>query len=111
MSNPMEAKHDLLADPRIRTAIEEIRGLISDRYPDATFSVGLGHDPDGVYLRTVVDVDDRGDVFDAYIARLTDIQDDDHLPLYVIPTRPPERNAAILRAQSRTPLSSAIASR
>ncbi len=107
----MAAQHDLLSDPRIRAAIEEIRGLISDRYPDATFSVGLGHDPDGVYLRTVVDVDDRGDVIDTYIARLTDLQDDDHLPLYVVPRRPPERNAAILRSQSRSTRATAVASR
>lgn len=100
---------DLLGDPRIRAAIAEIQDLITARFPGATFSVGLGQDPDGVYLRPVVDVDDRGDVMDAFLPRLTDLQVDDGLPLYVVPTRPPARNAAILRAQSRTP--EAVASR
>lgn len=94
----MTAHPDLLDDPRILAAIEEIHGLITARFPDATFTVGLGEDPNGVHLRPVVDVEDRWEVIDLYSERLTDLQDDDGLPLYVIPGRPPERNAAIWRA-------------
>ncbi len=97
----MAAQHNLLTDPDIQAAIVEIRGLISARFPDATFTVGLGDDPTGVYLRPVVDVDDRGDVFDVFIDRLTDIQDVTGLPLYVVPARPPGRNAAILQSHRR----------
>ena len=74
-----------------------------DRYPDATSSVGLGEDPEGVYLRPVVDVEDRGEVVDAVLDRLVNPQTEHELPLYVVPGRPPERNAAILRAKSSTP--------
>jgi hypothetical protein len=96
----MNARSDMLADSRIRTAIDEISRLIVARFPDATFSVGLGEDPDGVYLRPVIDLENRWDVIDTYIARLTDLQDDG-LPFYVVPVRTPARDAAILRAQSR----------
>jgi len=100
----------LLTDPRIRAALEELQGLILGRYPAATLSVGLGDDPEGVYLRPVVDVEDRGEVVDVFINRLVDLQVDEGLPLYVVLGRPPERNAAILRARAVTPASATVAS-
>lgn len=100
----MTSEYEQLTNPRILAAIEELQELISARFPAATFSVGLGEDPPGVYLRPVVDVDDRGEVVDVFIDRLTELQVEGDLPLYVVTRRPPERNAAILLAQSRTSL-------
>ena len=93
----MTPVQDLLADPRIEAAIAEMQALIRQHYPDATFDVSLGDDPVGVYLWATVDVEDRNDVIDVYIDRLVDLHVEEELPFHVIPVRPPERVAAMLR--------------
>jgi hypothetical protein len=85
--------------PRLEEALDEIKGLIRGRHPEATFAIGQGEDPDGIYLFATVDVDDRGEVIDLYIDRLVDLQVEEGLPLFIIPRRTPERNAAILAQQ------------
>ncbi len=82
--------------PRIEAALAELKGLISSRYPAATFAVGEGDDPEGVYLTATVDVDDRGEVIDLFVDRLVDLQVEEGLPIFVVPVRTPERNAALL---------------
>jgi hypothetical protein len=99
----MTHERDLLSSPRMQAAIEELQELIRGRYPEATFDVGYGEDPEGVYLTATVDVEDRDEVIDVFIDRLVDFHVDEELPLHVLPVRPPERNAAILRARSHAP--------
>jgi hypothetical protein len=108
----MKATEDLLTDPRIQAAVAELQKLIRARFPEATFSVGLGDDPPGVYLRAVVDVDDRWEFIDLVSDRLADMQFDEELPIYLVPSRTPERNAAIWRAilESRRSSEAALAS-
>ena len=89
-----------LDDPRMQRAIQEMQELIRERYPDATFSVAYGEDPAGIYLDVMVDVVDRYDVIDVYIDRLVDLQVEEGLKLHVIPVRPPERIAAMLRERA-----------
>ena len=81
-----------------RAALTELQGMIAARYPATQFAVFRGDDPDGWYLRAVVDVDDPDEVTDLVLDRLVDLQLDEGLPLHVIPIRTPERLAA-LRAQ------------
>jgi hypothetical protein len=90
---------DLLSDERMLAAIGEIKQLILSGFPEATFSVGYGDDPFGVYIDAVVDVEDRFEVMDLYTDRLVDMQIEDELPLHVLVLRTPERNAAIMREQ------------
>jgi len=46
--------------PRMQTALDELKGIIRGRYPDAEFSVGPSPDDLAVvHLRTVVDVADK----------------------------------------------------
>ena len=97
----MTRDEELLNDPRIMAAIDELRGLIEERYPHATFNVGLGDDPEGVYLTATVDVEDRGEVLDVVLDRWVDLQIDDGLPVYILLARPLERNLAIMREQLR----------
>lgn len=85
--------------PRIEAAIDELKGLIAARYPEATFEVFEGEDPEGIYLVPTVDVEDMGAVVDLFLDRLVDLQVEEGLPLYVVPTRTPERNLAILARQ------------
>ncbi|HET8521770.1 MAG TPA: hypothetical protein VFL82_00975 [Thermomicrobiales bacterium] len=98
-------------DSRMRSAIEELQMLIRQDSPEAVFTVGTGEDPDGVYLRAVVDVEDRGEVIDVVIDRLVSLQVEDGLPIYITIARPPARNAAIIRQLSeRTPRAAAAIS-
>ncbi|MPZ15508.1 MAG: hypothetical protein GEU73_13990 [Chloroflexi bacterium] len=75
----------------IERALEELRSLILGRYPEATFDLSMGDDPEGVYLTAIVDVEDSNQVMDVYIDRLIDMEDEEGLPVYVIPVRPLER--------------------
>lgn len=88
-------------DPRIASAIKELKEIIQRHYPTAQFVVALGEDPDGVYLKPVVDVDDTEEVFDTVIERLLQMQIEEALPIFVVPVRPPARVAQMIRDQSR----------
>lgn len=93
--------------PRMEEAVTELIALIRGRFPEATFAIGHGEDPDGIYLTAMVDVDDRGEVIDVFIERLIDLQLEEGLPLFVAPVRTPERNAALLARKdspARAPL-------
>ena len=83
---------------RLDAAIAEMQALILASYPDATFELELGEDPDGTWLTVTVDVDDTDEVFDVVVDRLVDMQVEEDIPLYVIPVRPIERIMADLHA-------------
>jgi len=97
----MEYRTDLLVDPRVQPAVDELRQIITDRYPDATFEVAHGEDPEGVYLRATVDVEDAEEVFDAVVDRLLAMQIDDELPVYVVPIRPVDRVLDSMRTEQK----------
>ncbi len=100
----MAEQQDLqFSDIRIQEAVAELEGLIRRQYPEAAFSVGWGHDPEGVYLTPTVDVEDTEEVFDVVVDRLLEFQIDENLPIYVIPVRPIERVVAELRARPQLP--------
>src|SRR5215212_7969786 len=85
--------------PRLEEAIVELRELIAQHYPDATFTVSEGEDPDGIYLTATVDVEDMGEVVDVFLDRMVDLQIEEGLPIFVVAIRPLERNLAILARQ------------
>lgn len=87
---------ELLNDPQIQHAIQEVQGIILARYPDTRFDLGVGDDPIGVHITATVDVEDPDDVIDLYIKRLLEIQVEERLPVYVIAVQPmpSERRAA-----------------
>ncbi len=82
---------------RLAAAVEEMKATILRRYPDASFRLALGHDPEGIYLTATVDVEDTDEVFDLIVGRLLEMQVDEELDLYVLPVRPLERTIAELR--------------
>lgn len=90
-------------DPRIQAALAELRELILTHFPDATFTVTRGEDPEGIYLTPTVDVDDLSDVIDVFIERLVDFQVDEGLPINVVPDQPLERVIALLRKKEQSP--------
>lgn len=83
-------------------ALDELRGMIQQRYPSARFRVGPSpDDPSIVHLTTEVDVEDTDEVADLVIDRMMEMQIAEDLPIYVIPVRPSERVAALMRGQSK----------
>ena len=91
----MSAQSLVTEDPRIDAALDELRALVRQRYPDATFAVTPSpDDPSIVHLVTEVDLDDTEELVDLVIDRMIELQVDEGLPIFVIPQRTPERIAA-----------------
>lgn len=82
-------------EPAIRDALDELRNLISVRWPDATFSSVRRDDPKGIYLRATVDIPDLDLVVDVVLQRMVELNELG-LPVYVIPAWPPARIEAHL---------------
>jgi hypothetical protein len=87
----MSREQEQPLDARIQGALDELQGLIQAKYPSATFRVARGEDPQGFYLKAIVDIDDTDEVVDVFIDRLLEMEIEDGLPVYVIPLRPAER--------------------
>jgi hypothetical protein len=86
-------------------AVHELQGVITKRFPQATFIVEEGADPKGIYLVTTVDIADTDEVIALVGDRLVELQVDEGLPVYVTPLRPIERVVADLaeREAARAP--------
>jgi hypothetical protein len=82
---------------RMQEAVEELKQLITERFPQAVFVVEEGFDPEGVYLVTTVDIADTDDVIAVVGDRLVELQVNEGLPLYVTPLRPIDRVIAELQ--------------
>ena len=93
----MTQKHQIHLTPRMQEAIEELKRLITERFPEAAFVVEEGFDPKGTYLIPTVDIADTDDVIAVIGDRLVELQVDEGLPLYVTPLRPLDRVIAELR--------------
>jgi hypothetical protein len=90
--------HVDISDTRVQSALAELQDMIRSRYPTAIFVAAVGEDPDGVYLTAAVDLEDPDEVLDVVIDRLLEIEIDEGLPIYVIPSRTSNRIAEHLRA-------------
>src|SRR5436309_11361992 len=87
--------------PAIEKAVNELKGRIAERFPQASFVIEEGFDPKGIYLVTTVDIADTDEVIDVVGDRLVELQVDEGLPIYVTPLRPIQRVVAEL--QEREP--------
>jgi hypothetical protein len=92
-----------LTDPRVGAAVEELKQLIAARYPDATFDVCQGEDPEGVYLRATVDIEDSSDALTPALDKLFELEVEQELPIYVVTSQPLDRIAAQLKARATEP--------
>lgn len=70
-------------------AVCELKALILEQYPTAKFHVYWGDDPSGLHIQPAVDIDDFDLVLNAVIERLLELQVEDGLPIWVLPTRYP----------------------
>jgi hypothetical protein len=78
-------------------AVNELKGRIAERFPQASFVVEEGFDPKGIYLVTTVDIADTDEVMEVIGDRLVELQVEEGLPIYVTPLRPIARVIAELR--------------
>lgn len=91
-------------DERTQTALDDLEGIIRRRYPMASFNVARGDDPEGIYLRATVDLDDVEEIVDQELLdHLFDVQVEQSLPIYVIPLQPVERVLAEMEKGSQKP--------
>jgi hypothetical protein len=93
----MSQERPLPLTPAMEKAVNELKGKISERFPQASFIVEEGFDPKGIYLVTTVDIADTDEVIDVIGDRLVELQVDEGLPIYVTPLRPIQRVVAELR--------------
>ena len=93
----MKSENHVHLTPRMQEAVEELKRLITERFPQAVFVVEEGFDPEGIYLITTVDIADTDEVIAVVGDRLVEMQVDEGLPVYVTPLRPIERVVAELR--------------
>ena len=104
----MSQERSIPLTPAMEKAVNELKGSICERFPQASFVVEEGFDPKGIYLVTTVDIADTDEVMDVVGDRLVELQVDESLPIYVTPLRPIQRVIAELRereqASSLSPL-------
>ena len=99
----MRQERPVPLSPAMEKAVNELKGTISERFPQASFVVEEGFDPKGVYLVTTVDIADTDEVIDVVGDRVLELQVDEGLPIYVTPLRPIQRVSAELREQATSP--------
>jgi hypothetical protein len=104
----MKTETHLRLTPRMKAAIDELKGLITARFPQAAFVVEEGFDPEGVYLITTVDIADTDEVIAVIGDRLVELQVDEGLPVYVTPLRPIERIMTELRKREASTLPASL---
>lgn len=88
----MSAQQPQLSEP-VQAALEELKGLLFARFPEATFDVSAGDDPEGIYLLPTVDVEDTDEVTQVVLDPLMELHAERGLPVYVVPVLPSERVA------------------
>ena len=93
----MRRENPIHLTPRMEDAIHDLKDMITARFPQATFVIEEGFDPEGMYLVPTVDIADTDEVIDTIGDRLLVLQVDEGLPIYVTPLRPIERVIAELR--------------
>jgi hypothetical protein len=96
----MSVEQTQRSQPAIQSALTELQGMIQSRWPEATFVVSEGDDPEGVYLDAVVDIDDPDEVMDLVVDRLLDLQVEQQLPVHVVPVRPLARALEMTRMEA-----------
>jgi hypothetical protein len=80
-------------------AIDEIRCLILQQYPAATFAVQRGQDdPEAIHLLVTVDLEDTDAVPDLVLEHMMELQIEQGTPIFVITARPTERVSAMHEA-------------
>lgn len=104
----MKATKEPRLSPRMLRAVEELKSLVRQRYPGATFRVARApEEPGSIDVLMTTDAEDINEVMDLVLERVLRFQLKDKLPVHVIPQHTPERVAEILAEQQRESRSAA----
>jgi hypothetical protein len=96
----MKTEQEPRLSSRMQRAIEQLKGLVHERYPDATFRIRRSPEEwRSIDLVTTVDVPDTTEVVDAVLDRVLELQLKDKLRIHVVPVRPRARVLSMLREQ------------
>jgi hypothetical protein len=96
-------QHDLAVPRGVQAALDELQGVIAARYPDATFDLYRGEDPDAWWLVAWVDVEDRYDVIDLFLDRMVEMRVEAGLPVFVDVRRVSEREVETVDLDEKMP--------
>jgi hypothetical protein len=99
----MSEQRATLTDPRIAKAVAHLATRIRRAFPEALLEEFIGEDPEGIYVRVTVDLDDPDQVIETIIDDLYETQVEQFLPVYVIPVQPLERVAEQLHERRHEP--------
>jgi hypothetical protein len=73
---------------RVKEAAEELKAIVREKYPEAEFSLSRAPDDQHIWLLwTLVDVDDPDEIRALTKEREVDLLVEDHVAVYVSPTR------------------------
>lgn len=98
----MSLEQEPRLSPRMQRAVTELKGLVQQHYPEATFRVTRDpEEPRSIDLLATVDVEDRQAVMDVVLERVLQCQIEEKLPVHVIPLHTPELARALLAQQRR----------
>lgn len=78
---------EMMNDPQIQRAVQELKEIVLAQYPDARFEVAFDDEPFGVYITAIVDVEDTEDVSNLYLHRLIEMQVEEDLPIHIYTSR------------------------
>jgi len=59
-----QSEREIEPGSAVQSALQELQGMIAQRYPSAAFAISRGDDPEGFYLTPTVDVEDTTEVYD-----------------------------------------------
>ncbi len=74
-----------IKDQRMKRAIEELKDIILDKYPEAAFRISEGEDSGSIHLHATVDLLETDPVIDLVMDKVLSFQEDDGLPVHVLP--------------------------
>jgi len=104
----MQQERPLALPPAMKKAVNELKGSIAERFPQASFVVEEGCDPKGISLVTTVDIADTDEVIAVVGDRLGELQVEEGLPIYLTPRRPMQRVVVELREREQATPSSPL---
>ena len=89
-------------DTRTEAALEELKGLIRARFPEAQFRIGASPDDPAIVELIVTVDDDPSQLLDLVVDRQMDLQIDEGLPIFVVTEPSPARVAEVFKAARAT---------
>ena len=91
----------LLERADVVAALAELRGAVLRAYPTAAFETAIGEDPDGVWLRVYLDLEEPLDVAAVVEEVEARIREHPDLPVFLFPSRRTSRLAPLRGPRSR----------